>query len=78
MPSPDRAELIARWHRVLPIIEQAAECALESDIKSGKPTIPATLSKLAESVSAMSDEQFAAFLDVIEAGIPEGFSRNGI
>lgn len=45
--------------------------ALEADIKAGKPTIPDALREMGESVAVMSNEQFAAFLDLLEAGIPE-------
>jgi hypothetical protein len=70
------AKLIARWEKIKPIIEAAAVRALDADIESGKPTVPEALRDMGEAVSAMSDEQFAAFLDVLEAGIPEEFNSS--
>jgi hypothetical protein len=72
----DRAKLIARWEKLKPIVEVAAAEALEADIKSGNLTVSETLRKMGEEVEGMSDEQFAAFLDVLEAGIPEEFKIN--
>jgi hypothetical protein len=72
----EQAQLIARWEKIKPIIEDAADRALESDIQAGKLTVSETFRKMGDEVEGMTDEQLGAFLSLLEAGVPDEFKAS--
>jgi hypothetical protein len=68
----DQAELMARVKRILPILEEASNRAMERNPKSAK-TVIASFRKMSRLAESLNGEQLSALLDVLEAGIPEEF-----
>ena len=68
-------ELQARADKLLPIIEAASARAMDQHGKKfARLAGSAKLQRQFELIDALSDEDFAMFLDILEAGVPDEFS----
>src|SRR5579859_2014958 len=67
-------ELQARADKLLPIVEAAGPRAVDQHSKKfAKLASSEKLQRQFELIDALSDEDFAMFLDILEAGVPDEF-----
>ena len=70
----DESALTQRVNRVMPLVEEAALQALEqAQSNKARRVITSSFRKMAKLAESLSGEQLTAFLDAIEAGMPEEF-----